>query len=89
MARVETAEASMPQILHPIEGDAPVETGQVDAQALWVVLTDTWPDIGPEPRMRHAFHYMLSFTASDLDFRLYSMEECFPVVELLVQSLDI
>ncbi len=63
--------------------DALVEAGQVDPRALWVILMDGWENFGPEPWMRHTFRYMLTFTVSDADFRLHSMEEHFPIVELL------
>ncbi len=89
MMGVEMAESSVPQVLHPIVGDAPVETGREDPRALWVILMDTWKDFGPMPWMRHAFWYMLTFTASNADFRLHSMEECILVVQLFNQSLDI
>ncbi len=39
--------------------------------------------------MQSAFHYMLTLTASIADFHLHSMEERFPIVELLNQSADI
>ncbi len=89
MAGMETAEASVLQVIHPLLADAPVEVGQVDPRALWVILTDAWENFGPEPWMRRTFHYMLTFTASDADFHLHSMEERFPIVELLEQSADI
>ncbi len=89
MAGVEMAEALVPQVLHPMVGDTPVETGQVDPRALWVMLMDTWKDFGPEPWMRRAFCYMLTLTASDADFQLNSKEERIPVMQLFNQSLDI
>ncbi len=75
MAGVGTADALVPQV--------------ADAQALWVILMDTWEDFGPEPWMRDAFRYMLPLTASIADFHLHSMEERFPIVELLTHSADI
>ncbi len=50
MAGVEMADALVPQVAHLMLGNAP-EVGQVDAQALWVILMDTWEDFGLEPWM--------------------------------------
>ncbi len=86
---VETIEASVPQVLHPMVGDVPVDTGREDSQALWVTLTDTWRDFSLEPWMQRAFRYMLMLTASDADFHLHCMQERIAVVQLLNQSLDI
>ncbi len=66
MVGVGTAEASVPQVLHPMVGDAPVE-GQEDSRALWVILADTWENFGPESWMRRAFRYMMPLSSSDVD----------------------
>ncbi len=89
MTGVEVADSSVPTVLHPIVGDHPVSTGQVDPRAIWVMLMDHYPDFGPEKWMWQAFRYMLSFSASDADFRLANMQERIPVVKLMEQSLDI
>ncbi len=88
MAGVGTDESSVPQVLHPMLGDAPVE-GQEDTRVLWVKLTDVEKDFGPESWMWCAFRYMLPLFASDADFRLFSMEERIPVELLFNQSLDV
>ncbi len=91
MVGMDIAESSVPTILHPCISDQAVELeeGQDDPVALWVHLLERYPEFGLERWMRHAFKFMLLFTASDSNFRLASMEEWIPVVKLLEYSADI
>ncbi len=91
MVGMDIAESSVPTILHPCIGDQAVELkeGEQDPVALWVRLSERYPDFRLEKWMRRAFKCMLPFTASDANFRLASMEERIPVVKLLEDSADL
>ncbi len=77
MTEVDIAESSVPTMLHPCTLDQAVELwpDDMDPVVLWVRLAKRNPDFGTESWMKHAFKYMLPFTASDSNFRLASMEE--------------
>ncbi len=50
MVGMDTADASVPRVAHPMLGAAP-PPGQADTRLLWVTLMDDWEDFGPEPWM--------------------------------------